>query len=196
MEFDLSERKPDIRYLEDIKAVVYDKEWAKTASSAELYYMFRGLEEKNGLRYDITLVPAKMLGQEFVKTKGHYHTGRYQELYMVLEGEAIFLAQKLDKSEKKIEDVFGVKVKAGQSVIIPSYYGHVTINPSTTENLEMANWVSIDCKSDYKQYEKKQGACYYYLNSGWAKNENYKETPELRFVEPLNSIPENLDFLK
>jgi len=65
----------EIRYLDDMKIVLYDKAWAKTAPNLEVYYMERGLEEKNGLRYDITTIPPKMLGKEFVKTKGHYHIG-------------------------------------------------------------------------------------------------------------------------
>jgi hypothetical protein len=46
------------------------------------------------------------------------------------------------------------------------------------------------------------GACYYYIlqpGSGqatWIKNENYKSVPELRFEQPVKSVPENLDFLK
>lgn len=190
---DLPNKKPDIRYLYDIKEVLYDQEWLKTAPNLELYYMYRGVEEKNGLRYDVTLIPARMLGKEFVKTKGHYHAGSWQEIYIVLEGEALFLMQK--GNSEKIEDVFAVKARKGQSVIIPSFYGHVTINPSN-EDLKMANWISADCQSDYKLFEQKQGTCYYYLNQGWLKNKNYGQVPELRFQEPLNSVPDNLDFLK
>lgn len=80
----------EIRYLDDMKMVIYDKAWAKTAPNFEVYYMERELEEKDGLRYDITTIPPNMLGQEYVKTKGHYHIGRYQEIYIVLEGEGIF----------------------------------------------------------------------------------------------------------
>jgi glucose-6-phosphate isomerase len=65
----------EIRYLDDMRTVLYDKAWARTAPNFEVYYMERGLEEKDGLRYDITTIPPKMLGQEFVKTKGHYHIG-------------------------------------------------------------------------------------------------------------------------
>jgi oxalate decarboxylase/phosphoglucose isomerase-like protein (cupin superfamily) len=68
----------------------------------------------------------------------------------------------------------------------------------------MANWISPDCKSEYSEFEKLQGACYYYVlrrddsseSASWIKNENYKSAPELRFEEPLKEIPQNLDFLK
>ena len=206
MEFDLSQLTPDIRHLDDMRNVLHDKEFSKIQSNLELYSMYRGLEEKDGLRYDITIVPAKMLGDEFVKTKGHYHIGAYGELYTVLEGRAIYLMQKIGSTgaiefEKigrsgNIDDVYAVEAKKGDVVIIPSFYGHVTINPSETEELKMANWVSKDCKSDYSDYEKLQGACWYFTKSGWVKNENYRNVPGLRFESPINKIPENLDFLK
>ncbi len=194
MEFDLTNLKPDVRKLSDIKNVVADKEWYKSAEDCDLYYMYRILQEKDGLRYDITVIPPKMLGSEFVKTKGHNHAGFYGEVYMVLEGEGFYLFQKGD--ENKIEDVCVVKAKAGENIIIPAGYGHVTINPSQDKALKMANWVKKEDKGDFSLFEKNQGACYYYTQNGWVKNENYKDVPELRFEEPVKEVPENLDFLK
>ena len=201
--FDLSQLTPDIRYLNDMKSVLHDKEFAKTSYNSELYYMYRGLEEKDGLRYDITTVPAQMLGDEFVKTKGHYHVGAYGELYTVLEGDAIYLMQKRkSETEDEIEDCYFVKAKKGDVVIIPSFYGHITINPSKTQDLKMANWVAKACISDYSLFEKLNGACYFYVKGGpsgdgtWIKNENYKSVPALREEQPTKSIPEDLSFLK
>lgn len=202
MDFNLSQLTPDIRRLNDMRKVIYDKEWLKSASNSDLYYMYRELEEADGLRYDVTVIPAKMLGAEFVKTKGHYHIGNWQEVYTVLEGTAIYLMQKSEKSEDKIKDVYFVKAEKGESILIPSGYGHVTINPSETQELKMANWISEECKSDYSDFEKFQGACYYYVlhsgpgQTGWIKNENYKSVPPLREEEPSKSVPENLDFLR
>ena len=80
-------------------------------------------------------------------------------------------------------------------IVIPAGYGHVTINPSDKE-LKTANWVAENDKGNFEPFERNQGACYYYLKSGWVKNSNYKSVPELKFEEPLKAIPENLDFLK
>ncbi len=205
MKYDLTKLTPDVRKLNDIKTVIYDREWLKTAPDTELYYMYRGVEKNNDLRYDITIIPAKMLGSEFVKTKGHYHLENWQEVYMVLEGTATYLMQKR-KPDGEIEDAYFVKAEKGESIIIPSGYGHVTINPSESQELKMANWISENCKVDYSPYEQMHGACYYYIKGAasaqgfgepkWIKNENYKNIPELRFEEPLKSMPENLDFLK
>lgn len=202
MEYDLTKFTPDTRCLNDMRNVIYDQDWLKIAPNFELYSMYRGLEKKDILRYDITVIPAKMLGLEFVKTKGHYHIGKYQEVYIVLEGKAIYLMQTLSDDKDGIKDVYAVNAQKGDVVIIPPYYGHVTINPSENEDLKMANWVSDNCKSDYSLYEKLQGACYYYTllpdseRTEWVKNKNYKNIPPLRFEKPLKSIPEDLGFLK
>ena len=139
-------KKPDIRYLSDMKKVLYDQGWAKSAPDLELYYMYRGIKRKTGLRYDITVIPPKMLGKEFVKTKGHEHSGKYGELYTVLEGEALYLLQKHKKN--KIEDVYAVKAKKRESVIVPPYYGHITINPLKKKLVE-ANWLCKKCQNLY-----------------------------------------------
>ncbi len=185
--------RPDIRYLNDMRDVIYDKEWLKTAPNLELYYMYRGLKRKNGLRYDITIIPPRMLGKEFVKTKGHKHIGSYGEVYIVLEGKAIFFMQKGEKGA--IEDVYAIEAKKGEVAVIPSYYAHITINPSQKE-LKMANWMAEEAKSDYKPIQKIKGGCYYYTRGGWIKNKNYKKIPKLHFKKPLKSIPKDLDFLK
>ena len=195
MKYDLTKFTPDVRHLNDMREVLADKDFAKNSPDIDLYSMYRGLEKNGEIRYDITVVAAKMLGNEFNKTKGHYHVGAYQEVYTVLEGSAIYLMQKLDP-QGNIADVYAVKAQKGDSIIIPSYYGHVTINPSETEELKMANWLSDNCKSDYSPFVQMQGACYYYTTEDWIKNENYKSVPELRFEEPLKNIPQDLSFLK
>src|SRR3989344_281827 len=196
MEVDLSKLTPDVRSLDEMRMVLSDQEFAKNAPNADLYHMYRGIEEKDGIRYDITVIGAKILGNEFPKTEGHYHVGNYQEIYTVLEGQAIYLMQK-KKNGNEIGDVFAVKAQKGDVLVIPSNYGHMTINPSGTQELKMANWISSDCKSDYSLFEKNQGACYYYVAPGtWVKNEHYKNVPPLRFEEPLKEVPKDLTFLK
>lgn len=186
-------KKPDIRHLNDMKNVLYDQGWAKRVPNFPLYYMYRGIKKKEGLRYDITIIPPQMLGEEFVKTKGHEHSGNFGELYTVLGGKAIYLIQKYRKN--KIEDVYAIKTKKGESVIVPPGYGHITIN-SENKKLKEANWLSEKCQNVYDLFIKKQGACYYYTKSGWIKNKNYKKVPKLRFEKALKRIPKNLDFLR
>ncbi|MDK2834979.1 MAG: glucose-6-phosphate isomerase, archaeal, partial [Methanolobus sp.] len=102
-------RSPDIRMLFDMDEVLFDREWLRSAENMELYYMYRKLYRnsseqelisKHRLSYDITVIPPRMLGREYVKTAGHYHPHvpgselSYTEVYQVLEGKATYLLQK------------------------------------------------------------------------------------------------------
>lgn len=190
MEIDLSQITPDARKIDDMRNVLADREWANTAENRDLYYMYRGIEENGDLRYDITVIPPLMMGTEFVKTKGHFHASKHSEFYTVLEGEAIYLMQKQDGS-----DCYFVRARAGEAVIIPGEYGHITIN-ATKNILKMANWISKNCVSEYDSISEKGGACWFYTDSGWTKNTNYQEIPALREEQPLKDIPSSFDFLK
>ena len=176
---------PEIRYLSDLIPVLFDREWAKTARNIPLYYIYRGLKTKNDIRYDVTVIPPEMLGEEFVKTKGHYHLGSYGELYKILAGEGIFLIQK-----KKAKDVYFVRAKRGEYVLIPPHYGHTIINPSPKHPLKIANWVSKNCQPDYKSIERKRGFCYYYTKPGWVKNKSYQQIPKLKIKRSLKLFTE------
>jgi len=191
----IENRKPDIRRLYDMRSVLYDQKWAKFAPNFEVYFMHRGIRIKNGIKQNITVFPPLMLGEEFTKTKGHEHKGSYGEIYKVIRGKAIFLLQKRKLNSKEIKDVYAVKANENEVVIIPSFYGHITINP-TKKTLKTMDWSCKDCKSDYGFFEKMGGACYYYTINGWNKNKKYKKVPKLHFKKPLKSMPKNLNFLK
>lgn len=186
--------KPDIRYLNDMKMVLYDQKWAKTAPNFKVYYVYKRIKEKKALVNNVTVIPPRMLGKEFVKTKGHYHIGNYGEIYRVLKGEGVFLAQK--EKNGKVVDVYYIKAKKGDYVIIPPQYAHITINPSLRKEIKTTEWYSKEGKSNYKPLEEKKGACYFYTKSGWIKNKNYKIVPKLGSKRPRKSMPKNLDFLK
>lgn len=189
LEFGGKQRAPDIRRLYDMPDVIYDKSWLAGAKNVDLYYMYRDLylsrsdQEKlleQGLRYDITIIPPRMLGVEYIKTAGHYHPPvaggnvTYPEIYEVLEGEALYLLQKQDLS-----DVVAVSAFAGDKVLIPPDYGHITINRSNN-TLKMANLVARDFSSLYEPYKKLGGGAYFFTKDGWIKNEKTPEASELR----------------
>jgi len=188
-------RNPEIRFLNEMRPVLYDQKWFKSVKNPEkidVYYVYRRLKRKKNLRYDITVIPSKMLGREFPKTKGHSHSN-VQELVWVLEGKALYFAQK--SKGNYVEDCYVIEAKKGDLLIIPIGYDHLTINPSKNK-LIMANWISEKAKYNYSLFDHFQGACYYYTKKGWIKNKNYKTIPKLRFQKPLKSMPRDLGFLK
>ncbi len=196
LKFGAMKAKPTVRMLFDMKEVVYDKEWLAGADNCELYYMYRDLSlskndaflvKEHGLRYDITIIPPRMLGREFVKTAGHYHPEvpgtdtTFPEIYEVLSGEAYYIMQKPENDV--IKDVIIIKARQGDKVIIPPGYGHLTINPSN-KVLKMANWVARGFESIYLPIKEKGGGAYFFLKDGVVKNPRYNQVPDIRILEP------------
>lgn len=196
LEFGGKTREPDIRRLFDMKDVIFDQNWLAGAEDFELYYMFRDLflsradgdklREQN-LRYDITIIPPGMLGREYIKTAGHYHPTApgsavtYPELYEVLEGEALYLLQSED-----LEDVVAINAVAGDKVLVPPDYGHITINRSN-KILKMSNFVARDFSSLYGPIKEKAGGAYFFTKEGWIKNERSLEAADLQRADAPSS---------
>ena len=201
--------KPSVRYLEEMKDIVFDQTWLKKAKSkTELYYVWRDVAENNqdkekisqaGLRYDITEFAPLTLGKEFNKTFGHIHSLvpgtnlTYTEIYEVLEGEVNFLFQKFNGH--KIEDIFTVHCLAGDKYIIQPNYVHITINPVKKKTV-MANWIAPVGQQSYKEIKEMKGGGYYAIKAKegiqWVKNQTYSFVPQLRFLEPNNLAQFNI----
>ena len=45
-----------------------------------------------------------------------------------------------------------------------------------------------DFSSIYEPYTEKRGACYYYINGKWVRNENYGDVPKIKIVRPSNVL--------
>ena len=182
--------EPAVRTAENLRRVLANPGCTCTGP---VYYMYRDVarspEDRSwlasqNLRFDITVIPPRDLCGEYNKTKGHYHpadpsgTG-YPEIYEVLSGEAHYLIQNHDCS-----DVVMIAACAGDVVVVPPEYGHVTINPSHTKVLQMANIVSSRFSSNYLGYEAQNGAAYFeWIQEGFVKNPAYRNPGHLRLVK-------------
>lgn len=179
------------------------------------YYMFRDVHTHGSLRYDITIIPPRMFGEEFVKTYGHYHPEAkpglsYPEIYQMLNGEALFIMQKKRRDDSM--DCIITRCGKGGLVFVPPNYGHVMINPNPSSTLVSANIVSNSFSSEYGDYKENHGAAYYYTKEGMKQNLNCiirdtqtKEPEELLamnrilctdLLEEINTRPEKLAFLE
>lgn len=192
LEFGGKVKEPDVRMLRDMDDVLYDRRWAEGAEDQELYYMYRDLFlsrrdadlfVEEGIRYDITIIPPRMLGLEYVKTAGHYHpqvpgqSVTYPEVYEVLEGEATYLFQREDLS-----DVVVVRAMEGDKVVVPPGYGHITINESN-KRLKMANFVARGFSSIYEPIKERGGGAYFLTEDGFVENPRCEEAALLREIE-------------
>ena len=199
------EVNPSKRLLKDLKDVLYDQEWFSRLSEAELekplYFMFRdiarpgtkGSFNSRNVRVDITIIPARSLGSEPVKTLGHFHPlseiGKpYPEIYQVLWGKAVFLEfaphiKDEVQDFRKIEQVNIWELKTDNFVVLEAG-GHVTFNPSKTRPLILLNLVYSKFKSIYDPIIQMKGAPYYYISADgelkFVKNSNYSKIPEIK----------------
>jgi len=156
-----------------------------------LYYMYRDVRERgddekirqNKLRYDLTVILPRMLENEFNKTFGHYHPSLYPEVYEVISGRALYLLQKPGESEDQIEEAYLIEVNAGEKVVMPPHFGHITINPLPSP-LVMSNWVCDDFNSQYESYQKHQGGAFYITKTKIIKNKHYQKLSKLIRVKP------------
>ncbi len=179
---------PRLRTIGEIRGVLKDP---SCECREPLYAMYRDLAKTPGdrawlrehdLRYDVTVIPARTLCGEYVKTKGHHHPGNgkgvpYPEVYEVLRGEAHYLLQTL-----RADDVRLVAAGPGDVVLVPPGFGHVTINPGSG-TLTMANIVSTRFESDYSVYERLGGAAWYEVEGrNLVRNPRYPSAAPARIL--------------
>ena len=177
------------RSVSELSEVLLDPK--KSGPDGIVYYMYRDVYTHENLRYDVTVVPPRMFGEEFVKTYGHYHPEAreglsYPEIYQILNGEAVFIMQKPRRDDSL--DCIITRCKKGDVVFVPPNYGHVMVNPAANSTLASANIVSSSFSSLYEEYRENHGAAYYYTKEGLVQNLNciIRETEEISPTELLN----------
>jgi glucose-6-phosphate isomerase len=199
---------PALRRAADMADVL--REPAAAMPEDVLYRMYRDVRragdgpriEAAGLRFDLTVLRPGSVGREAVKTYGHYHPARsggggtYPEIYEVIHGAAQYLLQKPGEAWDTIADVVLVAAAAGDKVIIPPGYGHVTVNPGD-DYLVMANLVARGFASDYAPYRQLRGAAWYVLADGTTvPNGQYSAVAPLRRAAagemPLLGVPRDV----
>lgn len=163
------------------------------------YYMIRGGTDKT----NITVWETGTVGGEYIKTYGHYHVGKLDETYLVVAGEGIVLLQTRkvgsdgNPVDEEIESFFAIKVKAGDSVFIPSGTGHLVVNTGkiwlvtvddSPVNFEEADPVALPGHADYEAVKRMHGFAYYVVeedgNPSLVKNPKYKAVPEAKWLTP------------
>ena len=151
------------------------------------YYMIRGGKKKK----NITVWEAGKVGNEYIKTYGHYHVGNLDETYWILQGEGIILLQKRKKNrDDEVEFVKAIFVKAGDKIYVPSDVGHLVSNIGktwliTSDNSPIADIdsASMPGHADYSAVKKMHGFAYYIIEKNgkpaFAKNPRYKNIPKI-----------------
>lgn len=206
-----------IRRLKELEPVLYDRRCCRHPYlEMPVYEVYRDCcnEEakrlllKHNLRYDLTVMPPLLLGEEYVKTKGHDHLGGAPEIFEVLEGEACFLLERHESG--KVVDVRLVRAYEGDVVLVPSDCGHLIINPSSSR-LVVGNVVSRNCVQAYERFKHQRGGTYFVLKGNkLIINRNCATVPQIQvsrasspdfvkmvlgLVSSFVSSPESFNFL-
>lgn len=167
------------------------------------YHMVRGGSDQR----NITIWEPGLVGDEYIKTYGHYHVGDLDETYWIIYGEGIVLLQKRAKDssgnpiDDEIDEAYAILVKPGDAIFIPSEWGHLVANISKTYfataddspvNFDEENPVSTPGHAEYEAVKRTQGFCYYIIERDGKpmleKNPKYKKIPEINIIE-ANEYP-------
>ena len=164
------------------------------------YYMIRGGKEKT----NITVWECGKVGDEYIKTYGHYHIGDLSETYWIIFGEGVALLQKLKESENgelipdEVEEFKAIPVKTGDTVFMPPKWGHLVVNIGETYfataddspvNFGDKDPSSFPGHADYEPVKKMKGFAYYvvekYGKPALKRNPLYKSIEK----EDLGGLP-------
>lgn len=184
-----------LRVFDELTPVYLDEQSCRGNQVA--YEMFNGVnlqkdqDRVGGLpvRYELTLFPALKIGREYVKTLGHIHVPEirsgidHPEICEVLVGRAHFFFMKGNLDEASPDEAFFIEVRAGQKMIIPPGYDHLTINPGPGPML-FSDVVSRDVRGNYERMKAARGAVYLEVEENgvpaFIPNPHYRSYPLLQ----------------
>lgn len=155
------------------------------------YYMIRGGSKKR----NVTILESGTVGDEYIKTYGHYHVGDLDETYWFVSGEGIVLQQKRADPERPevVEEFKAIRVNEGDSVYMPPGYGHLMVNTGATwlvlvddSPVEGADDSALmPGHADYEPVKRMRGFAYYVVERGGSpalvRNAAYTEIKKADF---------------
>ena len=193
-----------VRLLDELTPVALEPDICR-GSQEIAYYMANGVYREMDapglagapMRYELTLIPPRRIGREFIKTFGHRHCPEpnsgldYAEVCEVLVGTAHFVYQTLDVSGPSSSMALYVEATAGQKVLLPPGFDHCTINPGP-EPLLFSDVIALGVTGIYDRFRATRGAVYLEVadNGGaqFVPNPAYQDVPSLERIA-FNDYP-------
>ncbi len=153
--------------------------------------------ERYDLTFSLVLLPPLQIGNEFVKTTGHYHPPipgtvlGYPEVYTQLYGKLLLVLQR--RSATKPDVILDFKVfemTPGFVITIPPNYAHCLTNPTGKPAL-MAGLYGKSFKPDYQMTHQHHGLTNYLVAGENAQvearpNLNYASRPQVEWMKDLH----------
>lgn len=171
-----------IRELSGNKPVLKDP---NSSGPDPVYWVFSEVSDSTWA--NITIITPGFYGGEYPKTFGHYHGVDVDETYHLIEGDGILQLQKKKMVggkwiENEVEEVFLIRGKPGEDLLITSEYGHSWSNVGKGPLISFDDWKSGHAPSDYEVIQKFQGLAYYLVE----ENREIKAVPNPKY----NNLPE------
>lgn len=167
--------RPDVMErtrLRDIKDIFYDVKAVRDRDDSEAIYKSY-LRQNKGLSYRMVVVNPGKIGDEFYKTRGHFHRNAADtEIYLTLRGNGLLLLQ-----HKRTNRCMFVPLKVGNVANVPPYYAHRVVNIGN-EELTILSIFPRTSGSDYKTIREKGDFKYLIVEEG-GKAE-YKRNSDFR----------------
>lgn len=131
-------------------------------------------EGAGSLTMGITTIEPKIIGNEYMMTRGHLHERPDRsEMYFCLSGRGVILLENLYGQIKTIE------LTPGSMAYIPGYWIHRSINVGT-EQLILAFCFNADAGQNYRIIEQNRGMSQLVVSDGlggWELKENPNYLP-------------------
>ncbi len=183
------------RSLEELRPFLEDPD---ATGPQYVYHVYEGIHLKSekeqilrsGFGIDVTMLWPGRLTREWSKTAGHSHTGFrrsvvFGELVEVVNGEGIFLLQSVRND--RISEIFVISAMAGDWVMIPPGFEHVTLN--TGEDVLALSFVHPqDIYLDYEGMARHRGAGLWIGPEGYRVNSSYQDTGVIRRLNARDLI--------
>jgi glucose-6-phosphate isomerase len=187
--------KDSVGFFKDTDALMRETE--------PLYLIYRYIEglstessvlaRKYDVNLNLTLLRNGFIGDEYIRTNGHYHAlvsgtqDTYPEIYQVLRGSIMYMLQ-----HKNGRIFKAVEMKGGDVIVVPPNYMHAFANIGDAPALMIdANaGESMRLPHDYKSVSDKKGFTYRLMRGGvFEKNDNYTEFPSVKREQPTALFP-------
>lgn len=153
--------------------------------------------KKNSLHYNITVLPAGLLGIEYNKTHIFAPDKDQNELTAIVDiiyGRGSVLIQKVKEKgeldfDTEVSFAAAFRVRRGDRVPIPKKYMYTFVNASNSPFI-VGRLFENDGKIDYRTLRKEHGMSYYFIRKNAreevVKNPHYKEVPKLKRMNAQN----------
>ncbi|MCY0909775.1 MAG: hypothetical protein OWR62_15470 [Sulfobacillus thermotolerans] len=175
------------RSLEELRPFLEDPD---ASGPPYVYHVYEGIHLKSeetryraqGISVDLTIIWPGVLRDEWAKTAGHKHSAADNdewraEVIEVINGQGLFVLQSGNRD--RIDDLVVISAQAGDWVVIPPGFGHVSVNVGE-DVLAIVCAHAQDIYLEYEEMARHRGAGVWIGPEGMRENPSYLRIPPVK----------------